>query len=638
MAKINLLELRHSREFWDDINVDVLSEEARTLYLSRKKAVDLYIDGVSPKKITEETGVLSCEVIRLTHKCTLLDNNQIPVGYSALVPHKHNLKTVGKMQKLFLQYPSLEAFIQGNYFNDKKYTLEHNMNVRTLHVKFIDECIRLGVQNYEYPFTLKDKGYNALVDYIKRVETEKQSKTIRREGKDARQRFESTGYGVSNSLTALNPYGIVQIDGHKIDMLYTVEVENEQGEIIRMPATRAWLLAVIDVSTRAIIGYHITPYENYNQSDVLIAIHNSIVPHEKINFTHSGFSYPDNGGYPSLALPETEWAVFDMIMLDNAKSHLAKDTMDKLLNHVKCTVNFGSVATPETRGIVERFFRTLETSGFHRLPGTTGSNTRDIKRHEPEKESVKYRISYNDICELVEYLIAEYNNSAHSSMENQTPLQVMERRIKEVGMRPSIVPVTERKNIEKLTYFSVERTVRGGYSTGSKPQISYLGVKYHAYDRKIPMELVNKKVYIEVNPADVSHVDLYDNDGKFIANLVAMGEWGKRPHSLRTHQAALDRKNSNKEHNNIFSPDLSLFEEDLRENSKSSRRDRTKAAIVESEMGKPYKNPEPAEPIPVANIPVKQPQKTNTGKSYTKEELDIIDSLPIEELFRRGLI
>lgn len=42
-------------------------------------------------------------------------------------------------------------------------------------------------------------------------------------------------------------------------------------------------------------------------------------------------------------------------MLDNAKSHLAKNTLEKLLNSVKCTVNFGSVATPETRGIVERF-------------------------------------------------------------------------------------------------------------------------------------------------------------------------------------------------------------------------------------------------------------------------------------------
>ena len=89
----------------------------------------------------------------------------------------------------------------------------------------------------------------------------------------------------------MNPYGIVQIDGHKIDMLYSIEWENEQGETIRMPATRAWIIAVIDIATRAIIGYSISPYENYNQYDVLMAVHNSIVPHAKIEFTHKNILY-----------------------------------------------------------------------------------------------------------------------------------------------------------------------------------------------------------------------------------------------------------------------------------------------------------------------------------------------------------
>lgn len=633
MAKLNVLELRQSRESWSPVNTDVLSQDARNQYLQRKCAVDLYIDGNPLKKISEETGVLSCEIIRLVRKCIALNENQIPVGYEALIPRKHTAKKISKLQKLFFQYPSLETYIIGNYFNVKEYTLEYNMNVRTLHTKFLDECRRLGVQDYEYPFTLKDNGYDALLDYIKSVESKKQIQSIRREGKDARQKFESTGYGKANNLIALNPYGIVQIDGHKIDMLYSVEVENEQGEIVCMPATRAWLIAVIDVATRVIIGYSVSPYENYNQSDVLMAVHNSIVPHEKMEFTHKSFEYPQTGGYPSLAIPETEWATFDMIMLDNAKSHLATNTVDKLLNNVKCTVNFGSVATPETRGIVERFFKTLEIGGFHRLPSTTGSNIRDNKRNEPERDSVKYHITYNDICELLEYLIAEYNNSAHSSLENQTPLQVMKRRIQQAGMYPYVIPVELRKDIEKLTYFTEERTVRGGYSTGTRPHISYLGTKYHAYDRKIPMDLINKKVFIEVNPADVSHVELYDSQGVFVANLVAMGEWGRRPHSLRTHKAALIRKNRNKEKNNVFSPNLSLYENELRENAKKSRRERTKAAIAAAEMGKPYRTSVPTEPVKY-----QVPQKPNKATTYSKEEMDLINSISIEEAYKRGLI
>lgn len=633
MARLNLIELRQSRELWHDINIDALSDDTRKKFLSRKKAVDLYIDGVSLTTIVAETGISNSEIIRYVRKCIMLDKEQCPVGYTALIPNKQTVKQIGKLQKLFIHYPTLKSFVLGNYFGDRKYTLEHNMNIKTLHEKFLQECRRLKIQDYEFPFTLKDNGYNLLYRYIKQTEAETPQKAIRREGKDSRQKFESTGYGESKSLAALNPYGIVQIDGHKIDMLYSVEVENEQGETIRMPAMRAWLIAVIDVATRTIIGYSVSPYENYNQYDVLMAVHNSIVPHEKIEFTHKSFKYPENGGYPSLAIPATQWAAFDMIMLDNAKSHLASNTVDKLLTNVNSSVNFGSVATPETRGIVERFFKTLETGGFHRLPGTTGSNISDTKRNKPEEESVKYHITYNDICELLEYLIAEYNNSAHLSLENQTPLQVMERRIQQAGMHPYIIPVELRKNIEKLTYFTEERIIRGGYSTGSKPHISFLGTKYHAYDRKIPMDMINKRAFIEVNPEDVSHVDLYDADGVFIANLVAIGEWGRVPHSLRTHKAALVRKSKNKEKNSGFSPNLSLYENELRENAKKSRRKRTKSAIVENEMGKTYRNPKPAEPIKY-----ELPRKTDTATTYSKEEIDLINLLSIEEAYKRGLI
>ena len=219
-----------------------------------------------------------------------------------------------------------------------------------------------------------------------------------------------------------------------------------------MPATRAWVIVIIDVATRAIIGYSISPYENYNQQDVLMAIHNAIVPHEKIEFTCKAFNYPENGGYPSLAIPEIEWATFDMIMLDNAKSHLAKNTVDKLLNSVKCTVNFGSVATPETRGIVERFFKTLEINGLHRIPATTGSNSKDNKEIILKRKVLNIVLHIKIFVNFLEYLIAEYNNSAHTFLENQTPLQIMERRIKQAGMMPYIIPYEERNNIEKLTY------------------------------------------------------------------------------------------------------------------------------------------------------------------------------------------
>lgn len=633
MGKLDLLIIRQHRETWEDINIDTLEDDIKEKYLLRKKALDLYIDGVALKHITRQTGIVASEIYRELKRCLRVDDKGKDFGYSALLPSRHTISNKNKIKQLFSKFPQLEEYVLGNYFGDKKYTLENNMNIRTLHTKFTEECIRLGIQTYEYPFTIKDKGYSTLYRYIKQTESNKQIHTIQRENKDAQQKFLSTGYGKSFNLNPIFPYEVVQLDGHKIDLLYTVETENEKGEIINMPATRCWLIAIIDVATRTILGYSISPYENYNQYDVLNAIYNTIVPHKKIVFSHNSFKYPDNGGFPSLAIENTKWATFDMIMLDNAKSHLAKHTLDKLINTVKCSVNFGSIATPETRGIVERFFKTLEMQGFHRLPGTTGSNSRDSKRKEPEKESSKYKITYNDIVELLEYLIAEYNNSAHSSLENQTPLQVMKRRINNVGMKPFIIQEKYRNDLEKLTYFTVERTIRGGYKTGSKPHISYLGVKYHAYDVVIPMDYIGQKAYIEVNPSDVSHVDLYDVNGIFICNLVAVGEWGRRSHSIKMHEAAIKRKNQNLEYNTVFAPHLTEFENDLRTNAKNNRRARTKVAILREEMNLIISKTK------VKNTTIKcRKLDTKSINNLSKEEIKTIESMSIEEAYKQGLI
>lgn len=632
MSKLNKFEIREIRNTWSGVNTDTLSEADKALFIKRKRAVDLYIDGMMLKTVSELTGLPASEVIRLVNRCLITERNGLLSGYSALIPYRTIKDSVNKFQTLLCSYPSLEPFLLGNYFGNKEYTLEHNMSIRTLHSKMLNECLRLGVPDYEYPFTLKDKGYMELLRFITKKNLELTDKAITREGKAARQKYKSTGYGNSMSLNPLMPFNIVQLDGHRIDLLYTVEVENEQGEIVLMPATRAWLIVIIDIASRAIIGYSISFYENYNQFDVMQTVYNSIKPHEKMAFAHTGFKYPENGGFPSTAIPEAKWALFDTIMLDNAKAHLAKNTVNKLVDIVNCSVNFGSVATPETRGIVERFFRTLETSGFHRLPGTTGSSTKDNKRKNPEKESVKYQIKYQDICEILEYLIAEYNNSAHGELEYQTPLQVMERRIRQSKMFPYIVQPSDRINIERITYFSEERTLRGGYSSGTKPYISYLGVKYHGYDVQLPMSMVGDKVYIEVNPEDVSHVDLYDKNGVYIANLVAAGEWGRRPHSIKTHKAVLRRKNENLENNSRFSPNLTEYEINLRENAKNSRRKRTEAAIVEREMGKPYVNQNAKPPIQL-----KKEKKENTNTGFSQEEIDLLEKLSIEEAYKRGL-
>ncbi len=609
--KYNIKELQEIRKTWKDITADVVPEEKRAVFLQRKKAIDMYIDGRSVKEIYDKTGLRHNNISKFIDRCLQTDEKGGYKGYSSLLLYKRidskSKNVAGRFMKMLEEHPELKAYIEGCWYGDKKYTLERNMSYNSLHKKFLKKCLELGISEFEYPFNTSNRGYVSLCKYVKELDKEKISKAATRENKDNMQKLMSTGYGERYTKNAIFPFSVVQIDGHIIDLMYNVEILNEDGTIDRKPATRAWLIAVIDVATRCVLGYSVSQEFNYNQYDVIEAFQNAIMPHKNPTITINGLRYPENGGYYQTAYPELSYALFDTVMLDNAKSHLAHNTVEKVVDQLKCSMNFGSVATPETRGIVERFFGTLETRGFHRLPATTGSNTTDLKRREPEKTAVKYDITYDQIIQLLDVLIAEYNNTPHGGLDNRTPLEVMKNRTFDSIMRPTIADDDMKKIVEKLNYITVTRVVRGG-KNGKRAYINYEGAEYRGNELSATGIYLGKGITILVDPRDVSEVEAYSEDGTYIGILRARGEFGTKSHSLKTRKNARKLSIERGRNNLDFDPAITAYEQELNERGKTSRRDATKADIVRRERSaKKYSeamNEKELDPTPV--IPIKE--------------------------------
>ena len=488
--KYNLAELNLIREQWIDIPIEAIPNEKRAVFEKRKKAVNMYIDGVNYNDIYLSTGVVHTQLSKLIAKCLMNNKDGIAYGYNALIPsirlHSNDNDRIatGLFSKLLIRYPTLTDYIKGCWFGNKKYTSEHHMNLTTLHHDyFLKECERLGVQDYEYPFNTVNQGYISLCKYVKSLEEIDASNRAKRSSKDDNQKLMSTGLGERYTKTAVAPFSEIQVDGHKIDLIYVVEYTESDGTVSKNIATRAWFFPVIDTATRCVIGYSVSQETNYNQYDVLRAIKNAILPHKEIKITVPGLTYPENGGFPSDVLPETKFAYFDRIMLDNAKSHLSNLVVERMTKTLNTVMDFGSVATPETRGIVERFFGSLETRGFHKLSMTTGSSTRDLKRKNAEKKAIESGLTFDLICELLEILVAQYNNTPHSSLGNKTPLECMSRRIREAGLYPSIADDRLIADIMKLDNLFVERIVRGGRN-GKRAYIAYEGTHYRSIKSK----------------------------------------------------------------------------------------------------------------------------------------------------------
>jgi hypothetical protein len=65
---------------------------------------------------------------------------------------------------------------------------------------------------------------------------------------------------------ATQPYDAVEFDGHRIDMRLRVVFERLPGVEESFDIERVWLLAIIDVCCRAVLGYHIVLEPEYTAS------------------------------------------------------------------------------------------------------------------------------------------------------------------------------------------------------------------------------------------------------------------------------------------------------------------------------------------------------------------------------------
>jgi len=295
-----------------------------------------------------------------------------------------------------------------------------------LHKKFIQICRKnnLNPENGDYPFNTKDFGRRSFYRYIKKIKERNSSLLVSEYGEDAVKYFKSTGSGEQNTIID-RPFERVEFDGHRIDAAIALKYTTLEGDVVVQNLNRIWLLTIIDVATKTILGYYVSYNKEYTAVDVMYCIYNSIIPHQQKEITIVGLQMPSIGGFHSNVILESRFAVWDELCFDNAKANLANMVKQRLKTIVGCNVNTGPVATPTRRPIIEKFFHILEENGFHRLVSTTGSNPKDPRRQNAEEKAVKYEITPDEIEQLIEYLIAERNGTEQKGLSYLSPLEAM---------------------------------------------------------------------------------------------------------------------------------------------------------------------------------------------------------------------
>ena len=545
-------------ETWPTVDHSALDEPRRATYLQRAEAMRLFVlaDDLSLTEIEARTGVSRRTFTRMLARCITFHADGRIQGFRALIPHarlKSYTRTVpvlisanggntsGAFSQLLTCYPQIATWLARMVRNRARPTngrREVRQNLRRIHKQFLDKCRELNITAAQYPFNRDHQGKRSLAAHIKRLVNASFDTAAADAG------AHHIGRAWSSDIETMKkpvtrPYEAVEFDGHKIDVRLTVRVLDPFGFEIRYEIGRIWILVIMDVATRAVLGYTLALGVEYTKDDAVQALQAALIPQRRRELKIPGLTYRPEGGMPSELMPDLQYACWDWFRCDNAKAHLSEHTLQCLTEVVGSWPDLGPAGEPNERSYVERFFGLVAEHMAHRLPGTTGSNPQDVCRAlgDPGRDT-RLLIRLDELEEIVDVIIFDYNGESHDGLGGRTPLEAM-RYFLTKHSEPVRTLARARRNDVVLLQESRVATVKGNAAKAVRPHINFHGARYSSDVLSGNAALIGKKLRIYFDARDLRRVRAYFENGDELGVLIAARPWCFTAHSLRIRREIL---------------------------------------------------------------------------------------------------
>ncbi len=514
---------------WPTVAYTQFEKSARHMFEKRVQAVMAYVQGEPVKQIERSTGIDRRQLYRWLERAGSMHPDGRPFGFRALVRYARSADYVrtravpddiepggaaGALSQLLERRPLLSDWLHQQIRQRKVWLEEVNSDgiLRTrlrglaaLHDNFLRQCRAVGLGATDYPFNTCEHGIRSLSRHLK-------DELLRSFGNAARAAGASHLKGLplrdhdARALAVTRPYQAVEFDGHRLDIRLKLVVRDPLGFVHEFEMERVWLLVIIDVCTRAVLGFHLVLASEYSRYDVIRTIENAREPHRARTFSIPGLAYGPDDGFPSQRLPELAYATWECIRLDNARANLANETLSALCKFVGCLADAGQKYSPDERPYVERFFGTIASRLSARLPGYTGSNPWDLRRAlASPKGNLRLDVSIDELEDLIEYAIANYNGTPHSGLQNVTPLEAMEYFVRG---KQTLVTWLAHYHRRSLCLMQSSRRCRvcGYLDQGVRPHINLYTARYTNSVLARSTHLIGKEVLVYMNASDLRSV------------------------------------------------------------------------------------------------------------------------------------
>lgn len=545
-------------------------EKKIRIFEARKRAFDSYFEGTPIADIKYETEngtskkLAPAELHRWIKRCLTPKPDGRIYGYAGLIPfyrtepyirtktldlqHNDNLGLSGAWAEFFERHESISKMIFDNYVyggaSDRiRIKAPRGIDIYKL---LIRECKKQKLYD-EYPLILdptgkSNPGLRSFYDYLRKLRTQNYDLYAKTHlTSEAALLAKTAGNGQKLNGLPEDMYAVIELDEHKVDGKFIVTAESVQGDVFVDTVDSITIITALDTNTQALLGYNVVPEANPTAEDIQRCIVNCIVPHQLMNFSIPGLEYPNVECFPSLVSDDLKWAIFGQLKFDNAMSHKSAELIKFLTETLKVQVTRGPVRHAVARPHVEKFFDLFESNFTHRMVNTTGGTPNSPKRNDPIGQALKYGITFQDACELIEIAIANYNLSPKKSNYGMSPIQVIKSRLSQ-GRIPQILPADIRKEATTITR-KVSVKVLGNQDKGRNPYVNYQYARYTSPLFAASKDLLGEHINLVINIDDASYAEAYRSDGSYIDKLFANSSWGVIPHSLQLRNFLITRRN-----------------------------------------------------------------------------------------------
>lgn len=525
---------------WFRPSVNHLRDELKARYQNAVNAVTAVLTGSSTiTAAAEENNLCRKRVKAMAMRAIELGPDGLPIGFRVCVPwgvyraspnsdasEMPRKQGPNAFRDMLSCQPKIATWVEA--YTHPLPPGRPPKSFKKLHEKVVAELRRKDLHDF-YPLNSKDLGWRALLRHLRRSRVDGAPWVFDDVFVEERAQPTSLWDAYRGRI-----FDRTEFDAHRIDVETKISIQLPNGGQATRKITAIWLLAEVEVESRAIVGWLIRVGRSYNNLDVATCLAKGMQPWTPREITVPGLEYAPGAGMPA-GLPGLAGAIRSRcVALDNAKAHHSLDLEQAYCRSHDGVLLFGRPHEPRSRPVVEQLFMRLEKGALRLIAGgfepatKLGDNRVRISDFSPDDHPVQMQL----LEQLIDVVVANYNASPHPALGSLSPLQYLQMRTQSLGW--AYTPADRAELARDMGSVLIPLRVNGNYKLKIMPHVNYLYVKYRSPELDGRWELVGKTVYAKIYRNDLRTMVLYHTATKPIGMLRAAAPWSNTRHDETT--------------------------------------------------------------------------------------------------------